>query len=68
MEEKLLYSFEFIVEDIIEREGDYEVKKEQFLNDIEEYVANSKTSIDITRSKLSVIIDKFVFYYSLDEV
>ena len=57
-----------IVEKIIESDGSYEEEKEQFLNDIEEYVAKTNTTYAITRSKLSVIIDKFVFYYQLEEV
>ena len=57
-----------IVEKIIESDGSYEEKKEQFLNDIEEYVAKTCTTNPITRNKLSVIIDKFVFYYQLEEV
>ena len=57
-----------IVEKIIESDGSYEEKKEQFLNDIEEYVSKTCTTNTITRSKLSVIIDKFVFYYQLEEV
>ena len=57
-----------IVEKIIESDGSYKEKKEKFLNDIEEYVAKTCTTNTITRSKLSVIIDKFVFYYQLEEV
>ena len=57
-----------IVEEIIEADGSYVEKKERFLKDVEEYVSNSRTPIRVTLSALSVIIDKFVFYYCLEEV
>ena len=57
---------QYIVADIIDGEGEYEDLKQEFLDDIKEFCREE--GLIFNRRKYSDMIDKFVAYYTIDEI
>ena len=57
---------QYIVADIIDREGEYEDLKQEFLDDLKEFCREE--GLIFNRRKYSDMIDKFVAYYTIDEI
>lgn len=57
---------QYIVADIIDGEGEYEDLKQEFLDDLKEFCREE--GLIFNRSKYSDMIDKFVAYYTIDEI
>jgi hypothetical protein len=57
---------QYIVADIIDGEGEYEDLKQEFLDDLKEFCREE--GLIFNRRKYSDMIDKFVAYYTIDEI
>lgn len=57
---------QYIVADIIDGEGEYEDLKQEFLDDLKEFCREEE--LIFNRRKYSDMIDKFVAYYTIDEI
>ena len=57
---------QYIVADIIDGEGEYEDLKQEFLDDLKEFCRED--GLIFNRRKYSDMIDKFVAYYTIDEI
>ena len=57
---------QYIVADIIDGEGEYEDLKQEFLDDLKEFCREE--GLIFNRRKYSDMIDKFVAYYTINEI
>lgn len=57
---------QYIVADIIDGEGEYDDLKQEFLDDLKEFCREE--GLIFNRRKYSDMIDKFVAYYTIDEI
>ena len=57
---------QYIVADSIEGDGEYEELKQEFLDDLKEF--SREEGLIFNRRKYSDMIDKFVAYYTIEEI
>lgn len=57
---------QYIISEILEADGDYDELKDDFLDDLKEYCAYN--GLRFNRRQFSTLIDRFTFYFTLDEV